>query len=155
MVGGKPCADQATPFYLQILALNLRTSGGRLVGIVRLRTKSHKVCLGFHSTGKGPNISAYFTKRISLSDALNMYKFSETEGSCLKISTDHSTHLGHSFLADGTAEPCDKMEWYTKDHKVFTITFFASPLFLELLRRDSIIEGCLVVLHLRETQRVV
>jgi hypothetical protein len=39
------CADQATPFYPQKLALTSPTSGGRSVVVVRLRTKGHGVCL--------------------------------------------------------------------------------------------------------------
>jgi hypothetical protein len=37
---GNRCADHATPLYQQKLALTSPTSGGRLVGIVRSRTKT-------------------------------------------------------------------------------------------------------------------
>jgi hypothetical protein len=37
------CADHATPLYLQKLAVTSPTSGGRSVGIVRLRTKATKL----------------------------------------------------------------------------------------------------------------
>jgi hypothetical protein len=37
-------ADHATPFYPLKLAQNFANKGGRLVGIVRLRTKGHGVC---------------------------------------------------------------------------------------------------------------
>jgi hypothetical protein len=40
---GIRCADHSTPLYPQKLALTSLTSGGRSVGIVRLRTKSHGV----------------------------------------------------------------------------------------------------------------
>jgi hypothetical protein len=36
-------ADHGTPLYSQELALNSPTSGGRLVDVVRLQTKSHGV----------------------------------------------------------------------------------------------------------------
>jgi hypothetical protein len=39
------CADYATPLYPQKLALTSPTSGGRLVGIVRLRTKATEFSL--------------------------------------------------------------------------------------------------------------
>jgi hypothetical protein len=42
--GGIRCADHATPFIRKKLALTSPTSGGRSVGIVRLRTKSLSVC---------------------------------------------------------------------------------------------------------------
>jgi hypothetical protein len=37
-------AEHAIPLYPPKLVLNSLTSGGRPVGIVRLRTKSHGVC---------------------------------------------------------------------------------------------------------------
>jgi hypothetical protein len=39
------CADHATLFYSQNLAVTSLTSGGRSVGIAHLRTKSHRVCV--------------------------------------------------------------------------------------------------------------
>jgi hypothetical protein len=42
---GARCADHATCFYPQKVALTSPTSGGRSIDIVRLRTKSHGVCL--------------------------------------------------------------------------------------------------------------
>jgi hypothetical protein len=41
--GGIRCADQATPSIRKKLALTSPKSGGRSVGIVRLRTKGHGV----------------------------------------------------------------------------------------------------------------
>jgi hypothetical protein len=41
---GKRCADHETPSIRKELALTSQTSGGRSVGIVRLRTKGHGVC---------------------------------------------------------------------------------------------------------------
>jgi hypothetical protein len=41
--GGIRCTDHATPSIRKKLALTLRTSGGRLVGIVRFRTYGHGV----------------------------------------------------------------------------------------------------------------
>jgi hypothetical protein len=43
--GGIRCADHATPSIRKKLALTSPTSGGRSVGIVRLRTKGHGVFL--------------------------------------------------------------------------------------------------------------
>jgi hypothetical protein len=40
---GIRCADHATPSIRKMLALTSPTSGGRSVGIVRLRTKGHGV----------------------------------------------------------------------------------------------------------------
>jgi len=37
---GNRCADHVTPLYPQKLALTSPTSGGRSVGIVRMRTKA-------------------------------------------------------------------------------------------------------------------
>jgi hypothetical protein len=37
------CADHATPLYPQKMALTSPTSGGRMVGIVRLRSKFPEV----------------------------------------------------------------------------------------------------------------
>ena len=42
---GTRCADHVTPFYLQKLALTSLTSGGRSVGIVRVRTKATEFSL--------------------------------------------------------------------------------------------------------------
>jgi hypothetical protein len=44
---GIRCADHATPSTRQKLALTSPTSGGRSAGIVRLRTKGHKVLVFF------------------------------------------------------------------------------------------------------------
>jgi hypothetical protein len=41
--GGIRCADHATPSIRKMLALTSPTSGGRSVGVVRLRTKGHGV----------------------------------------------------------------------------------------------------------------
>jgi hypothetical protein len=41
--GGIRCADHGTPSIRKKLALTSPTSGGRSVGIVRLRTKGHGV----------------------------------------------------------------------------------------------------------------
>jgi hypothetical protein len=41
--GGIGCADHTTPSIRKNLALTLPTSGGRSVGIVRLRTEDHGV----------------------------------------------------------------------------------------------------------------
>jgi hypothetical protein len=41
--GGIRCADHVTPSIRKKLALTSPTSGGRSVGIVRLRTKGHGV----------------------------------------------------------------------------------------------------------------
>jgi hypothetical protein len=45
--GGICCADHATPSIRKKLALTSPTSGGRSVGIVRLRTEGHGVILLF------------------------------------------------------------------------------------------------------------
>jgi hypothetical protein len=42
---GDPCADHATPFCMQKLALTLSISGGRSDDIASLRTKSYGVCV--------------------------------------------------------------------------------------------------------------
>jgi hypothetical protein len=42
---GIRCAGHVTPFIRKRLALTSPTCGGRSVGVVRLRTKSHGVCL--------------------------------------------------------------------------------------------------------------
>jgi hypothetical protein len=46
------CTDHATPLCPQQLALTSRTSGGRSVGIVRLRTESHEDCFFVFIMGK-------------------------------------------------------------------------------------------------------
>jgi hypothetical protein len=43
MIGGIRCADHATPSIHKKFALTSPTSGGRSVGIVRLRAKGHGV----------------------------------------------------------------------------------------------------------------
>jgi len=42
---GNRCADHVTPLYPQKLALTSPTSGGRSVGIVRVRTKATEFVL--------------------------------------------------------------------------------------------------------------
>jgi hypothetical protein len=45
------CADLATPLYQQKFALSSETSGGRSVGIFRLRNMSRGVLVIIHNAG--------------------------------------------------------------------------------------------------------
>jgi hypothetical protein len=57
--GGIRCTDHATPSILKKLALTSPTSGGRSVGIVRLRTKGHGVFLLFKEIKKSVKCSQF------------------------------------------------------------------------------------------------
>jgi hypothetical protein len=67
---GIRCADHATSSIRKKLTLTSPTSGGRSVGIVRLRTKSHGVCL-FGSVSK--MVSSFHTFQTTIYYVDNNY----------------------------------------------------------------------------------
>jgi hypothetical protein len=63
---GIRCADHATPLYPQKLALTSPTSSGRLVGIVRLRTKATELVLPPHDTVVTEKTTTYASVETSI-----------------------------------------------------------------------------------------
>jgi hypothetical protein len=62
---GIRCADHATPSIHKKLALTSPTSGGRSVGIVRLRTKGHRVSV-YTSTNSILEHSSFYLLRVKI-----------------------------------------------------------------------------------------